>query len=335
MADVDAGGNRVSGTGVVLRDPLPWTDERRLAETAESMGYRALFVPEIAGREAFSTLTGFAAATTTMLLGTGVVTMWSRTPAITAMAAATVQDMSYGRLILGLGAGSPPPTAPKGLRPLDRLHGYVLSVRAALSGRPVPEDDPFGSGGFVLAPELTDGPPPIWLAALGDRSLRLAGEVADGVVMNWCIPERVRSARALLTKAARGADRDPRAITVSVYLRACLGVSDGVALAALRPPAGQYASIPHYRRQFESMGLGKEAGAAAAAIAAGRAEDVPERFVRAVTVMGGRREAMEREQAYRDAGADLILWYPVAALEPVSSIMGTIMTAAPDPAVVS
>src|SRR5947208_16100748 len=251
MADVDAGGNLVSGTGVVLRDPLPWPDQRQVAETAESMGYRAVFVPEIAGREAFSTLSGFAAATATPLLGTGVVTMWSRSPAITTMAAATVQDMSYGRLILGLGAGSPPPTASGDLRSLDRLRRYVLSVRTALSGQPVPADDPFGSGGFVLAPELTDGPPPIWLAALGDRSIRLAGEVADGVVMNWCTPKRVRAARAILRLAAARAGRDPSAITVSVYVRACLGMSDEVALAALRRPAGQYASIPHYHRQFE------------------------------------------------------------------------------------
>jgi hypothetical protein len=61
---------------------------------------------------------------------------------------------------------------------------------------------------------------------------------------------------------------------------------------------------------------------------------VPESFVRALTVMGGRRDVMERGRAYGDAGADLVLWYPVpAALDPVSSVMGTIMAAAPDPTV--
>jgi 5,10-methylenetetrahydromethanopterin reductase len=333
MADVDAGSKRLTGVGVVLRDPLPWSDERQLAETAEGMGYRALFVPEIAGREAFSILTGFADATVTTLLGTGVVTMWSRSPTITAMAAATVQDMSEGRLILGLGAGSMPPTAETAVRPLDRLRRYVRSVRTALSGRPVPPDDPFGGSGFVLAPELTKEPPPIWLAALGDRSLGLAGQVADGVVMNWCTPERVRAARGILDQAARDAGRDPAQITVSVYVRACLGMSDDAALTALREPAGLYASIPHYLRQFELMSLGPEARAAAEAFHAGRPDDVPEGFVRALTVMGGRREAMERGRAYRDAGTDLVLWYPVPALDPMSSIMGTIMAAAPDPSI--
>jgi len=152
-------------------------------------------------------------------------------------------------------------------------------------------------------------------------------------VMNWCTPKRVQAARAVLRLTAARAGRDASAITVSVYVRACLGMSDEVALAALRRPAGQYASIPHYHRQFELMGLGEEASAAAEAFQAGRIDEVPESFVRALTVIGGRREAMERGQAYRDAGADLILWYPVPALDPVSSIMGTIMAAAPDPSV--
>ena len=86
MAEADAEGKRASGTGVVLRDPLPWPEEIQIVETAEATGYRAVFVPEIAAREAFTTLTGFGSATERVLLGTGVATMWARTPAITAMA---------------------------------------------------------------------------------------------------------------------------------------------------------------------------------------------------------------------------------------------------------
>src|SRR3989442_2706421 len=93
-------------TGVALRDPLPWSQFEQAVETAEETGYEAVFVPEIAGREAFSTLTGFAAATSTIRLGTGVVTTWARSPATTAMAAATLHDLSGGRLVVWIGAGS-------------------------------------------------------------------------------------------------------------------------------------------------------------------------------------------------------------------------------------
>ena len=136
-----------------------------------------------------------------------------------------------------------------------------------------------------------------------------------------------------LDQAAERAGRDPGAITLSVYLRACLGVSERAALAALRGPTGQYAAIPHYLRQLERMGLGEEGSAAAAAFGSGRLDDVPESLVRALTVVGGRPEAIERSRAFREAGADLVLWYPVPALDPLSSIMGTVMAAAPDPAV--
>ncbi len=333
MAEVDTEGKPVSGAGVVLRDPLPWPEERHIVETAEATGYRAVFVPEIAAREAFSTLTGFGSVTERVLLGTGVVTMWARTPAITAMAAATMQELSEGRHVLGLGAGTAPPGAPADAGPVERLRRYVGSVRTALAGRPLPPDDPFGGAGFVLGFEPPAGPPPIWLGALGDRMLRLAGEMADGVILNWCTPDRVASARKLVDESAERAGRDPAAVTMSVYVRACLGQSDRVALEALRGPTGQYASIPHYLRQLERMGLGEQGRAAAAAFGAGHPEEVPESLVRALAVTGGRREAQERFRALRDAGADLVLWYPVPALDAVSSIMGTVMAAAPNPAV--
>src|SRR5262245_39078098 len=92
--------------GLVLRDPLSWNDAVRVVQTAEASGYEAVFVPEIAAREAFSTLTAFGGETERMRLGTGVVTLQSRSPVTTAMAAATVHDVSGGRFILGIGAGS-------------------------------------------------------------------------------------------------------------------------------------------------------------------------------------------------------------------------------------
>lgn len=332
MADMESPGNRVTGSGVVLRDPLPWPDQRLIAETAEAIGYAAVFVPEIAARESFSTLTAFAGITSTVLLGTGVVAMWARSPATTAMAAATVQELTEGRLILGLGSGMAPPGPSFSGGPVERLRAYVATVRALLAGEYVPAGNPFGADGFALGVDVAPGPAPIWLGALGDRMVGLAGELADGVILNWCTPDRVLAARKVLDEAAERAGRDPAAITVAVYVRACLGVAEPVALAALRETAGLYAAIPHYRRQFERMGLGKEAATAAAAFDSGRPSEVPDSLVRALAVTGGRAEALDRMHAFREVGADLVLWYPVPALDAVSSIMGTVMAAAPRPA---
>ncbi len=322
---------RTARAGVVLRDPIPWPEAVQIVQAAEEMDYRALFVPEITGREAFATLTGFAGATSTLALGTGVVTMWARSPVTTAMAAATVQDVSGGRFVLGLGSGTSRDAAGGAAGTLDRLRAYVRVVREALSGQPVGPDHVFDASGFVL--ELDVEPPPIWLGALGDRMVSLAGEVADGVVLNWCTPERVAAARAILDQTASEAGREPAEITVAVYVRACLGVEEGVAAEGLRAVTGMYAALPPYLRQMRAMGLGPEAEIAAKAAAAGRPEEVPDSLVRALTVSGGRQDAMARFRSYADAGADLVLWYPVPVLDSVSSILGTIMAAAPSPAV--
>jgi alkanesulfonate monooxygenase SsuD/methylene tetrahydromethanopterin reductase-like flavin-dependent oxidoreductase (luciferase family) len=317
----------LGGTGLVLRDALALPDLREIATTAEETGYGAIFVPEIAGREAFSTLTVLAGATERVTLGTGVVPMDSRGPGVTAMAAATLHDASGGRHVLGMGAGHPPPgTTPP---PSQRLREYVRVVRAALAGETV-SSELYGLEEFRLELGL-ERPPPIWLAALGERTVELAAEAADGVLLNWCTPARVGEAKKTIAAAATGAGRDSGAITVAVYVRACVGVPAGVALGALQAMTALYASLPNYRPQFERMGLGEEAGLAAAAFQANRPEEVPGSMVDALCVRGTREAWTERAAAFRAAGADLILCYPVAALDPFSSVLGTTLACAPEP----
>jgi len=285
--------------GVAIREPVGWHDFVQIAQTAEETGYEALFVPESFGREAFATLAGLAPVTSTLRLGTGVVAITSREPRIGAMAAATAQELSGGRFVLGLGAGL--------RRSIDAVRAHVREVRET---------------------QLAFDPgerPPIWLAALGDRMVELAAEIADGVLLNWCTPERVAAAKSSVRRAAERAGRDPSGITVAVYVRACVEPDERLALDAVRPQAQQYASIPHYQRQLEAVGLGKEAEAAARG-------DVPDALIRAVAAVGDAAAAAARIQAYRDAGADLPFAYPVPALEPVSSILGTVLALAPSPA---
>ncbi|HZP90296.1 MAG TPA: LLM class flavin-dependent oxidoreductase [Actinomycetota bacterium] len=310
-------------TGFAIRDPLPWADLVEVVATGEQTGYGFLFLPETTGRDAFATLAGLAGHTSTLRLGTGVVTAVSRRAASTGMAAATVQELSGGRLILGLGTGPPVPGA------LGRLRELVLALRRAFSGERVETSD---GERFRLDLPLPASPP-IWIAALGPGAARLAGEVADGVLLNWCPPERVAWARERVREGAERAGRDPSAVTVAVYVRACVGQDPEASLLALRRAAGQYASYPAYRRQFEAVGLGEEARAAAAAFAAGRPAAVPEVIVRRCCLLGGASECSAGLDGYRNAGADVPVVYPVPVMEPVSSIMGTLFALAPHPAV--
>src|SRR3990172_6606347 len=243
-------------TGVAVRDPLPWSALAEVAESVEETGYAALFVPEITGREAFSQLSALAGVTERIRLGTGVVAMDSRDPVVTAMGAATVHERSGGRMILGIGTGE------AGRGALDRLRAVVLAIKALLAGEAVELN-----GERARLSRALGAPPPVWVSALGPKAMRLAGEVADGALLNWCPPERVAFARDRVREGAEAA--------IGVHGRACVGQDEPAALAALREAAGRYASYRAYSRQLADVGLGAEAEAAAAAYREGRAEGGP------------------------------------------------------------
>ncbi len=320
MADSQRSAARI---GIALRDPWSWRDLAELVATAEETGFAALFLPEITGREAFATLSAVAGETTSLELGTGIVTIVARRPMTTAMAAATVDERSGGRMVLGLGSG------PSGPGALERLGDYARTVRALLDGREVRSDS--GRPMHLSLPPPPGRRVPIWVAALGPRAMRLAGELGDGVLLNWCPPERVAFARERVREGAEAAGRDPGSITVAVYIRACVGQDEEEAMSALRRAAAEYASIPAYRRQFEAVGLGAEANAAAEAHGGGRLDDVSDALVRAVALVGSASEAKARLEAYRQAGAELPIVYPVPCLDPRSSVLGTIFATAPHP----
>jgi 5,10-methylenetetrahydromethanopterin reductase len=300
-----------AGTAFALRDPLSWDDLAAIVRASEDAGYAALFLPEISGRDALVTLGALAGETRHLLLGTGVVPMTSRTTMLTAMAAETVQERSRGRLILGLGTGR------VGAGALDELRGRIRDLRALMGGEAVEVDGEARRLTFGLG-----SPVPIWISALGPGAMRLAGEVADGVVLNWCPPERVAFAADRIREGAERAGRDPAEVAISVYVRSWVGEDEAAAWPALAEAAAQYASIPAYARQFEQVGLGAEAAQAARAGRAGRLDEVPEALVRAVCALGD--GARDRIQVYRDAGAGLPVVYPVATADTAASIESTL-----------
>jgi alkanesulfonate monooxygenase SsuD/methylene tetrahydromethanopterin reductase-like flavin-dependent oxidoreductase (luciferase family) len=157
--------------------------------------------------------------------------------------------------------------------------------------------------------------------------MRLAGEIADGLLLNWCTPERVRFARERVAEGAEAAGRDPRAIGVAVYVRAWAGQDEAAGLAAFRAAAGEYATYPSYARQFAELGLAAEAEAAAAAHRAGKPQDVPVGLVEAIGALG--EGAAAKVAAYVEAGADVPIVYPVTSGEPAASIEATLSALAP------
>jgi 5,10-methylenetetrahydromethanopterin reductase len=269
-----------------VRAAVPFEDLAASVALAEETGYESLWVPDHGVWDPFTLLGALAPRTGRIGLATGVVTLAARRPAEIAAAALTLDRVSGGRAILGVGSGPERRIAvvAGGLEELGRAVGEAV---------------------------------PRYLGALGPSMVELAGRAADGVVLNWCPPERVVRARREVARGAEATGRDPAEVTVAVYVRACLGHDADHALAALTEAAEVYAAIPAYRRQLQ----------------ADEVEPSPETMARALCVWGDRDPALERLTAWHEAGADLVVVYPVPAQEAASSLMGTIMAAAPDPAV--
>ena len=199
------------------------------------MGYQSFWVAETVGTEAFATLAAVGAAHPGLGLGTGVLAAPLRTPPLTAMGAATLQDLHPDvDVLLGVGASSPAVVtrwhgAAYGAdRPLARMREYLTLLRECLSGEKVDFDGDFHRvKGFRLGVRLGERRPKIILAALNPGMLRLGGELADGVLLNYLpashVPWSVEQVRA-------GGD-------ATVYAYVHVGVTDAEAPTVATPAA--------------------------------------------------------------------------------------------------
>ncbi len=283
------------------------------ARLAGELGYRSFWTAETTGPEAFSVLAAAGAAAPGLDLGTGVLALQLRTPLVVAMAGATLQALHPDRdILLGIGISSPVVTerwhgAPYGDRPLDRVREYVALLRAALSGEKVDfAGDFYQVKGFRLGIRLGERRPKIVVGALNPKMLALAGEVADGVLLNYLpashVPWSVEQVR-------KGGDAE---IYAYVHGGVCER-EEGVELA--RRDLFSYAVVDSYARNFERAGFGDEVAEIRARFAAGDRAGalgaVSDRMVDAIDVMGDAATVAATMQAYVDAGVDVPVLMPL------------------------
>lgn len=251
-----------------------------IARRAEALGYDSIWLTETRfTRDAITTAAAVAAVTERVRIATAVINPFTRGAVLTAVTTATLDELAGGRFILGIGPGSPTVLARQGFgfeRPLARLRETVDVVRRMLRGEIVhPAGDVASKRGAKL-----DFPPlrpdvPIYLGVTGPKALALAGEIADGVMLNGFVSE-VYTQRAveIVRGAAEAAGRDPASVEIAASIVTAIDEDGDRARDAIRPLIATYlAEFPHIAREsgvspdlLERIGrLHRAQGSAAAA----------------------------------------------------------------------
>ncbi|MEU3950498.1 LLM class flavin-dependent oxidoreductase [Streptomyces sp. NPDC029526] len=301
---------------------LTYQGAGELAVAAEQFGYDVALAPEGYRSDAASVLGLVAGRTKRIGLCSGVMQIPARTPALTALTAATLQALSNGRFRLGLGVSNPDvsegwygvPFA----EPLARTREYVEVVRLALDGKPVRYEGrhhrlPSSGSGAAPLHVITEweGSVPVYLGAVGARNLELAGEIADGWIGVFATPGQVADSVARITAGRERVDRPLTGFDVMPCLATSVGEDVASCVERLRGHYAYLMGIGARERNFycklaTRMGHGEGAAEVSRLMAigdrAGAAQAVPAAFIDETSLVGPVERIAERMRAYADAG---------------------------------
>ena len=309
-------------------------DQLEIVQEAEKLGYDSVWTAEAYGSDSATVLAWLAGQTSKIRLGSGIFQMPGRSPAMTAMTAATIDQLSGGRMILGIGSSGPQVAegwhGQRFAKQLQRTREYVAVVRKALArerlefhGETLELPLPDGPG---KALKLTIAPVqekiPVYLAAIGPKNTALAGEIADGWIPTLFSPEHVSELRPLLQEGAdsvgRSLDGFDIAPTVNVF------VTDDLqgARNAMRPFIALYVGGMGSRKQnfYNNLvcryGFESDAKVIQDLYLEGKREEamaaIPDALIDMVSLCGPKDVVRERLAVYRDAGVGTLGITPIA-----------------------
>ncbi len=296
------------------------------ARLAEYLGYDSIWVPEMWGRDAFSILGLLAAHTKTIKLATGIIPVYSRSPAIIAQTIATLDEISEGRMVLGLGTSGPIVIENwHGVpfeKPLQRTREYVEIIRIILAGDRVNyESEIYKLKNFRLSFKPVRKSIPIFIAAMGEKNIALTGEIADGWIPFLVPPAYLENGRKILEGGMYEADNSSHKIEIAPYIPAAVSEDEDLAMNTIKEYIAYYIGGmgTFYHQAMVRYGFEAEADKTAAAWSkgdkSGAIGSVTQDMVDAISICGSSGAGRAKIAQYYEDGADI----PVILFPPKSS----------------
>jgi probable F420-dependent oxidoreductase len=299
--------------GIVLASfaTLPAAEFVAVARETEARGYHAAWTGEASGYDAITLMAMIATHTERLHVGSAVLPVQTRTPVVLGQSAVTLNHLAPDRVVLGIGLSSKVIVGDwHGLTfapSLQQIREALQIIRMVASGERVSFEGKFYR---VKNFRLTVPPPPkpvrIVLAALGPEMLELAGEIADGVVLNWIPPETVPASIKHLEAGAKKAGRALGDFEIASFIRTCVTDDAAAAREALARDITGYTTVDAYASFFRNAGFADEVDAVNAAWRAGdrsgAVKQISPRFLDGLGVVGPEAFCRERIAEFSRAG---------------------------------
>ncbi|MBV8136007.1 MAG: LLM class flavin-dependent oxidoreductase [Deltaproteobacteria bacterium] len=298
----------MKGYGVTLRPMVPGhSGFVQLARETEDAGFGGVYIPE-AVNDALMCSLSVANATKRIAIATWIVNIYLREPALCAIAAEMVQEAAQGRFILGLGVSHRPALEARGIEmgnARERLRHDAGVIGKAFRG----ELEMFGMRFPTPSHRI-----PIYFAALALQTAKLGGELADGLMLYMCTPERMRKSIDAANQVAKERGRAPGSVTMTCGVPVFLHDDLNVAYEAARRGLAFYGALPFYNRIMSKSGFAEPA---ARIMEASKRRDsgamsaaVSKELADAVALIGPASRCIERLKAYHEQGADVLILAP-------------------------
>jgi alkanesulfonate monooxygenase SsuD/methylene tetrahydromethanopterin reductase-like flavin-dependent oxidoreductase (luciferase family) len=303
-----------------------------LSPLIEQAGFGAFWKGESNSTDPLILLSAIAARTRTLKVGTAIYHIYGRSPVTLGVQSATLQDLSGGRLLLGLGVANKTIASWHGGtfdRPLRRAREYIDIVRKTAAGERMEYQGEIystmqpGLPTFQLSWKPAHPSFPIYLAGLGPQMTRLVGQISDGVFINMATPATIREIAGRVRAGAIEAGRDPSKVLIIAKVRVSLHPDRATARSRLRQVLTFYNIADHYRDMLKASGFETEVNAIQEAFKAGgfkaASKLMTDEYMDKLPVIPATsvKEIKERLQPFVEAGVDRMIVPYVPVTEPV------------------